>query len=342
MGTCDQYQELIWDDLFGLLEAGDSAGLRRHVAGCGICQAEMETAVAQHQLVAEAARLDVDIPPFNPPASEDPPPVLPPEVRTAKRHIPVLPWLAAAAVLLLIGFPIGLYRYGRLRCEAALQAAEANVAQMIKERAALQAQAETDRKTLLHDALAKHLRLQVVGPVAYQPGAANPYRVWVTDLEGHPTDAPITARLTDAGEPRTLETKKSAGTGEMLVMLPAHLPLTPQNTPRLELMAQGQEDVTLVRTYLRVLEPAYRTYLATDKPVYHAGEPIYFRSLTLERFRPQDSGAGIHGGVYAGRRKRQGVPDAPRPDANRRHRRRRVCVLAELARWGIHVDRRRS
>jgi hypothetical protein len=287
MGTCDHYQELIWDDLFGLLEAGDSASLRRHVAGCSTCQAERETAFAQHQLLADAARLDVDIPPFTPPASEEAPPLFPlppPEARTAKRRIPVLPWLAAAAVLLLIGFPVGLYRYGRLRCEAALRAAEESVAQLVKERAGLQSQTETDRQKLLHTALARHLRLQAIGPAAYQPGAANQYRVWVTDLEGHPTDAPVTARLTDAGKPRNLDTKRAAGAGEMLVTLPANLSLTPQNTPRLELAAQGQEDVAPVRTYLRVLEPAYRTYLCTDKPVYHHGEPIYFRSLTLERF----------------------------------------------------------
>jgi hypothetical protein len=287
MGTCDHYRELIWDDLFGLLEAGDSASLRHHVAGCTTCQAEMATAVAQHEWVAEAARLDVAVPPFSPPVSDDDPPLVPlpsPEIRTAQRPIPVLPWVAAAAVLLLIGLPVGFYRYGRLRSEAALRAAEESVAQVVKERTALQAQAEKDRNKLLHAALAKHLRLQVIGPAAYQPGAAAPYRVRITDLQGHPTDAPITAHLADAGEPLPLETKKSADTGEMLVMLPANLPLTPQNTPRLELAAQGQENVAPVRAYLRVLEPAYRTYLTIDKPVYHAGEPIYFRSLTLERF----------------------------------------------------------
>jgi len=125
MGTCDHYQEWIWDDLFGLLEAGDSATLHRHVAGCNTCQAERETALAQHQLVAEAARLDVDIPPVAPPTSEEVPPILPlshPEVRPAKRRMSVRPWLAAAAVLLLLGFPVGFYRYGRLRCATALRA----------------------------------------------------------------------------------------------------------------------------------------------------------------------------------------------------------------------------
>src|SRR5260370_1223785 len=62
MYTCDQCRELIWDDLFGLLEAGDSANLRRHVAACDTCQAEMATALAQQQLVAEAARIDAAIP----------------------------------------------------------------------------------------------------------------------------------------------------------------------------------------------------------------------------------------------------------------------------------------
>jgi hypothetical protein len=287
MDTCAHYQELIWEDLFGLLEAGDSANLRRHMAGCSSCQAERATAAARHQLLAEAARLDVEIPPFAAPVFEDTrprPPLDLSEVRAAKRRIPIRPWLIAAAVLLLIGFPVGFYRYGRLRCEAALQAAEESVAQIVKERGALHSQAETDRQNLPLIARGTHFRLQAIGPAAYQPGAVNPYRVFVTDLEGHPRDVPVTARLLDAGKPVILETKKPPRTGEMLVMLPANLPLAPQDTPCLELTAQSQNDLAPLHAYLRVLEPAYRTHLAIDKPVYHVGDSIYFRSLTLERF----------------------------------------------------------
>src|SRR5262249_27563105 len=74
------------------------------------------------------------------------------------------------------------------------------------------------------------------------------------------------------------------GKGEWLVELPANLPLGPESTPRLELAARDQVDPAPLGTYLRVLQPAYRTHLATDKPIYHVGDTIYFRSVTLQRF----------------------------------------------------------
>src|SRR5439155_26803394 len=61
---CNHCRERIWDQLFGLLEAAESSRLRHHVAECNACQTEMATAVAEHRLVAEAARLEVDIPAF--------------------------------------------------------------------------------------------------------------------------------------------------------------------------------------------------------------------------------------------------------------------------------------
>ena len=122
MYTCDHCREQMWDDLFGLLEPGDSEELRRHVMACNACRAEMEHARAEHRLVAAAARLDVDIPPLTIPAFEQTKPVLdplPPQSAPPSRRFRVMPWLAAAALLLTIGLPIGFYRYGRLRYQAA-------------------------------------------------------------------------------------------------------------------------------------------------------------------------------------------------------------------------------
>src|SRR5262245_49437869 len=124
MYTCDHCRERIWDDLFGLLEAGDRVSLRQHLAACGDCQAEIATAISQHQLIAEAAQLDREIPPFTAPLTEESPPTSSPyplpNSPSVKRRFPGLPWLAmAAAVLLLISLPLAIARYGRLRYEAA-------------------------------------------------------------------------------------------------------------------------------------------------------------------------------------------------------------------------------
>src|SRR5207237_1867807 len=133
-------------------------------------------------------------------------------------------------------------------------------------------------------ARSKHLRVQVIGPAAYQPGTTNPYRLWVTDVAGRPADAPLTARLVNDDNTLVLPAKGLQTRGEWSLQLPANLPLSPENTPRLEIAAGDPENQVAVRTHLRVLEAAYRTHLVTDKLVYRTGDTIYFRSLTLERF----------------------------------------------------------
>jgi hypothetical protein len=287
MYTCDHCREQLWDDLFGLLEPGDSENLHQHILGCDDCRVEMEIARAEHQLVAAAARLDVDIPAFSVPSVIDAEPVLDAPRRQPtlpSRRFRVMPWLVAAAALLMIGLPIGLYQYGRLRYQAAWRAAENRLAEIVKQRDQLHSQAKGEREDVIQAALANHLRLQAVGSAAYQVGAAGSYHVWVSDVEGHPIDTPVTARLLDAGKPVVLETQRATAKGEWLVNLPAHLPLTSKSTPCLELLARTQADAAPLRAYLRVLEPAYRTCLTIDKPVYEAGDTIHFRSLTLKRF----------------------------------------------------------
>jgi hypothetical protein len=288
MYTCDQYREQIWDDQFGLLEPGDRETLQRHLAACGACRAEMANAITEHQLIARAARLDIDVPPFAAPSLDSDQPSFrfqPPSSIAVKRRWRGLPWLAmAAAILLLIGLPFSLYQYGHHRYVTAWQTAENAVARIVQQREELQAQARMDQDNLVRVALAAHLRLQAVGPAAYERGVVHPYRVWVTDVKGNPAQARIKARLLDAGEPVELAAKELGGQGEWLVELPANLPLPPEGTPRLELVASGQEDASPIRAHLRVLEPAYRTHLAADKRIYQPGETIFFRSLTLERF----------------------------------------------------------
>src|SRR5207302_7880658 len=130
----------------------DSGRLQLHLATCHGCQAEMATALAEHKLVAEAARLNVEIPFFAAPEVDGAPSLLSPRPHTAlgKRRLRVLPWLAtAAALLLLIGLPVGLYEAGRRRYEAAWQAAEASVAPILIQREALQLQAQLERASLV-------------------------------------------------------------------------------------------------------------------------------------------------------------------------------------------------
>src|SRR5207249_9923816 len=134
---------------------------------------------------------------------------------------------------------------------AAWRAAEDGVAQIVRQHEESHSQAKLDRQHLVEVARSKHLRIQVIGPAAYQPGTANPCRLWVTDVDGRPVDAPVTARLVDADNTLLLQTKGLQGRGEWSLQLPANLPLSPESTPRFEVAAGAQEHSLAFRTHLR-------------------------------------------------------------------------------------------
>src|SRR5947209_10587104 len=96
METCAECQNLLWEELFGLLEASASDNLRRHLATCAACQTEMIKAEADQRLLASVARLDVDIPLFTLPAAETIPiaQANEPEGLPALRRSRLGPWLA--------------------------------------------------------------------------------------------------------------------------------------------------------------------------------------------------------------------------------------------------------
>src|SRR5262252_7599980 len=103
MKTCDQWRELIWDELYELLEPDESLALSEHVRGCTACGAELAKAKAEQKLIAEAARLEIAVPPFVPPSGESTSLVVQ-TAPSARRRIDWSgrwPWLAAAAVVLL-------------------------------------------------------------------------------------------------------------------------------------------------------------------------------------------------------------------------------------------------
>src|SRR4029077_13070128 len=130
MLTCEDCRDLIWDELYGLLDASQSQTLRRHLTDCAGCQAEVTRAGAAERLIARVARLDLDIPPFQLPAPETAA-----AARAADRaSLPMprrftRPWLgaAAAALLVCVGLSYGVYRHGLSQRAVALQRAEKQV-----------------------------------------------------------------------------------------------------------------------------------------------------------------------------------------------------------------------
>ncbi|HMC89208.1 MAG TPA: MG2 domain-containing protein, partial [Gemmataceae bacterium] len=288
--TCDHYRDLLWDDLYGLLEASESEALRGHVASCPTCQIELQKAETGQRLLSKAALLDeVLIPPFTMPAPAAATATLSlttvnHQPALARRRLLVLPWLAAAAAaLVLILLPYGFYQRGLSQREAAYRSSEHELQTVLAERQTSRQQADDDLKAAEAAARVGQLRVQVLGPPAYQPGGLNQYHVQATDLSGARVGATVRARLLDDRK-QVLFDKEFKNKNDLVVTLPGDLTLAPNAAGRLEFIATGPNAEALVQEQIPVLGPKYVTQLVLDKAVYHPGETIFFRTLTLDRF----------------------------------------------------------
>src|SRR5687768_4053002 len=122
MSICSTYRDLLWDHVYGLLEPAEAEPLREHLATCPVCQSQLATLRADRIKLKQAALVDTAVPEFVAPA-ELPSvltfrPIFAREFRTARAWL--RPLAAAAAVLLLVALPYGLYRSGLAQHQAAV------------------------------------------------------------------------------------------------------------------------------------------------------------------------------------------------------------------------------
>src|SRR5262249_43800389 len=139
------------------------------------------------------------------------------------------------------------------------------------------------------------LSIELSGPATATPGAPNDYSVRVKDASGQARRARIDAQVKDDSG-RTLFSRQfeTDGTGgaqkgppRKELTLPASLWAEVKPGRELALSIAATDLATNDRVELaervRLLRPAYTTYLTTDRPMDRPGEIIYFRSLTLDR-----------------------------------------------------------
>jgi hypothetical protein len=283
MKTCDQCRELIWDELYGLLEPEQSEALSQHLALCPECGAELAKARAEQMLVAEAARLDCSIPPFALPSPNSHPiavrPALPPKpgrIRAAS------PWLAAAAAIAVaVGLPQAIYRVGLDRRDNVLRTASLTAEQVANDRDKLEQETQQAREALERSQREKELRVQVTGPADLVLGESGRYRVRATSGAGQTAEAEVVARLRDNRNRGILFETREKVKGEWAFDLPADLPAQARTTAQMEVVARGPDGPETVLANLAVKGTGYTTHVAIDRRVYRPGDTIFFRSLTL-------------------------------------------------------------
>jgi hypothetical protein len=306
MNACETFQPQFLNYLYGLLDEGDHRALAEHVEACAGCRAALAGAEGQRRLLGTAAKSDFSGVQFRPPA--EPVEVVPTEARrkavVARSH-PVIPvwarWAIAASVLVFIG--VIAERIGAAANERSEEIAKAEKhkeesSQEVKRRTRRSTEADRraeddiravqdEIKNLETERRRRRLQVRVTGPETIQAGARNQFLIHTENLVNEPVPAQVHVRLRDETHDQVVYEKKDLRSkGQCEVVLPADLPQKPGTRFALEVTAQGEKGnrIEVDARKLQLVAPLYLTHLTTDKPMYHPGEVVSFRSLTLERF----------------------------------------------------------
>jgi hypothetical protein len=308
MPRCEEWNHLLLDYAYDLLDADQVRQVREHLDGCADCQSGLQEALGQKALLARAARVYGDVPPFAPPTEsiavdrEVDTPILPPQPAEKEAILPQGPtssppnrrrtrwaWVASAAAVLFFAVPFGYYRSGL----ASRQTLLAELRREVTDAESQLARAEVDFRKETHRlvtlAAVKDLRLQVTGPSVYHSEVENRYRVETADLEGNRLSAKVEARLLDDSKKEIFRSEALPVQGERVVSLPAGLEIPAWGNTCLEIRATtGKSSEELTEQVLTV-PPEPLAQLSLNKRQYFVGEIVFFRSVMLDRYtlRPE-------------------------------------------------------
>jgi hypothetical protein len=195
--------------------------------------------------------------------------------------------VSAAAALLVAAlgvYGVASYREGLAQRQADVTRTRREVESLDKQFEAAQARYHLALATLPDRLRGDYLYVRVMGPANYQPSSANRYHVVTRDAQGKPARTSLTLRLVDPlqKDGKVFGTQAESG-GEQTITLPAGLGVR-GSMPRLEVEARSGAALAKVEAAVNVPPASYATHLATNRSAYRAGETLFFRSLTLDRF----------------------------------------------------------
>jgi hypothetical protein len=140
----------------------------------------------------------------------------------------------------------------------------------------------------------QRLAVQVTKPAAVQPGAPNTFELSVQQLGSVSiADQLLVEVRTHTGRivySAWFDHARLSGKGELRLPPEMWLKVAPDDELFLAFATVDARrgEVTDVQEPIRLYGPVFTTLLVTDRPGYRPGDPVYFRSLTLDRvtFRP--------------------------------------------------------
>jgi hypothetical protein len=289
MLRCEECGDLLLDLAYDLLDPGETLRVREHLESCPDCKAAFQLALRQKMLLARAAFACPVVPEFSQPCDEAPaeiaPVTLPLAPTAPKPRRPVrLAWIAAAAAFFLVVFPAYYYWHGLSVRHGELVQLRRDVADVDDQYASIVK--DFQKRRLYYAALEtrQELRLEVTGPSVYDPTVDNAYHVVTKDLAGQELSGLVAVRLVDAASNRVLWKDETAIRGGRSLRVPANLSVSPQTKARLEIRASAGSATDTVEEVVTPVPDAPLTQLTLNKRLYHVGEIVFFRSVTLERY----------------------------------------------------------
>lgn len=313
MYTCDQCSPLILDYLYELLDSAGTEQVRAHLEECAACRTALAQAEKQQQLFARAAQIYRSVPPFQAPETAASTTI--PEASTGirdsvaagpgltetreldqrntargKRSLRLWPWLTlAAALLLTVGTLAALYQQGETLRQQAVAQTQEKMQHIDGQLVSLTRKYEQEQKELPAQLQNSQLQVRLQGNAVYNPVVGNAVHIETRSLTDRlePTQLQVCLK---AGGQKLLERAIANSTGAATFMVPTTLAAAPGSQLQLEVRASNSVARSEIEQNLLIAGPAYITHLALNKSHFRAGETVFFRSLTLERFRLQPPG----------------------------------------------------
>lgn len=136
----------------------------------------------------------------------------------------------------------------------------------------------------LADIAAEHLRLMVSGPAVIHVGVPQRYVVRTTTVTGHPVRGQVEFALVGPDGQQVMAHKETADDQGAVEIAVAAEPKWPRQL-RMEVIGSYSARSESADAQLSVETPGHSTVLSLDPSLYHPGETVRYRSLTLSRFQ---------------------------------------------------------